>query len=530
MELPALTSPERLLWLLPAAALLWWLAQPPRPRQALFTAHSAQWRLAMERARRRPPRFRALRWLLAVLACAMLALAATEPVSAGGKGVQRVVFLLDGSASAAARDLDGVSAFEAACRRVREESRRIPQHVRVDAVVARSGSLERWSDDSARLLAAPGEPGGALPAPLSELASALAADRVAVWAIGDGQAPHGLPPSESLWTQVGRSAPNMALQAAELEDAWPSSRIRVRARVASYRDADVRGEVRIEGAVVAPAAREVEVAARGIAPIELEAERAATGGRVRVSIRFADDALALDDFCEFELPPLPQTRIAVQAEEEGPGFAAAAGVSLAAAVGGAVVDAAPGQPVGFLLVEGGEGALSADPGPLLAFGRKREGAQPWPSPLVVDWDRADPVLAGLDLSELEIEHALRRSLPAGRTLLQGQLPDGSTAPLAVVEEGARGKAYHFCFRLQDSNLGLLAAFPQMLLRCFEQSQPGSRGVVQRTNEVPAAESDLAALPLAPERADVQWAARTADLSAWCAALALALLALRSGVR
>lgn len=530
MELPALSSPERLLWLVPAAALLWLLAQPPRPRIPLFTAHSAQWRLAMERARRRPPRFRALRWLLAVLACAFLALAAAEPVAASDGNPVRVVFLVDGSASGAAKSVGGETAFDMAIRRVRAEAAAIPAHVDVEVVIARGSSLSRWSGEAARLLSDPGIPDGSLPADLGSLAASLASDRTVVWTVGDGQAPSGLPPKDALWTPVGRPLPNAALDVVEFDDAWPLSPIGFRVRIVSYANAELRGVMRIEGAVVAPAERAFELAARGTVSLDLRAERAPSGGIVRVFAVTPGDALQLDDVVEFEVPPLPRTAIAVQAEEEGIGFAAAAGRSLASAVGGSVVEAAPGQPVGFLIAEGGEGAFPVDPGPLLAFGRKRDAAQPWPSPLVVDWDRADPVLAGLDLSELEIAHALRGTLPPGRALLNGQLPDGSNAPLAVVEEGARGNAYHFAFRLQDSNLGLLAAFPQMLLRCYEQSQPGPRAVSRRKPGIPASESDLSEIAPSTSRTGVRWAAQSADLSAWCAALALTLLALRSGVR
>lgn len=530
MELPTLTSPERLLWLLPVVFVLWWLAQPPRPRVPLFTAHSAQWRLAMERARRKPPRFRALRWLLAVLASALLGIAATNPVSAAEDLPDRVVFLVDGSASSAAVDEAGDSAFTAAVRRVREVARSIPDHVDVEVVVARGDSLARWSDDAARLLADPGVPSGQMPASLETLASSLDAERTVVWAMGDGQAPWGLPPKNGLWTPVGRAAPNAALDVVEIVDSWPLSRILLRARVRSFSERRMVGTLRIEGAVVDPAERSVELPPRAEIPVEWSLDRVAAGGVLRAKLSLQGDALGSDDDCEFDLPALPRTRIAVQAEEEGEGFGAAAGKSLAAAVGGAVVEVSPGQPVGFLVVEGGSGSLPSDPGPMLAFGRKQGDAQPWPAPLVVDWDRGDPTMAGLDLSELEIAHALRGSLPVGRALVTGQLPDGSTAPLAVVEEGSRGKAYHFAFRLQDSNLGLLAAFPQLLLRCFEQSQPGSRVVTKRTVEVPAGESDLTRIAPTSERNSVQWAREPADLSVWCAVIALALLALRSGVR
>jgi hypothetical protein len=46
MELPTLTAPQQLWWLLAVLPLLFWLAQPPRPRRLHLTPHRAQWLLA----------------------------------------------------------------------------------------------------------------------------------------------------------------------------------------------------------------------------------------------------------------------------------------------------------------------------------------------------------------------------------------------------------------------------------------------------------------------------------------------------
>ena len=46
MALPSLNAAPQLLWLCLVWPLLWWLAQPPRPRRVLFSAHRTQWLLA----------------------------------------------------------------------------------------------------------------------------------------------------------------------------------------------------------------------------------------------------------------------------------------------------------------------------------------------------------------------------------------------------------------------------------------------------------------------------------------------------
>ena len=265
--------------------------------------------------------------------------------------------------------------------------------------------------------------------------------------------------------------------------------------------------------------------------IEFACERDVNGGSIQVQCALDGDALAADDVAEIMFGPLPRTQIAVQAEGDDATFAKAACKALADAVGGAVVEAKPGMSVGFLLVDGGTGSLPKDPGPALTFGLARKESQPWPSPLIVDWDRSDPIFEGVDLSELEIAQALAETLPAGRVLMTGQLPDGSSAPLCVLEDGARGRAVHFAFRLQDSNLGLLAAFPQILLRCFERTQLQGRSLAVRSEVTDPAESDLTKLSggAAVQAAPV-WSTPPQDLAAWFAIAALLLLALRSGLR
>ena len=535
MELPSLSSPERLWWLVALLPVLYLLAQPPRPQKTLFTAHAAQWQRALQQLQRRPPRFRALRWLLLSLACIVLAMASAGPVQAGTAGVERVVFLVDGSMSMGARAGSGTTAFLRAVECVRALGSSIPAHVEVETVVARSGSIERLGGPFARAWTNPGEPVGALPASLAELANACAREGTLVYVFGDGQPGRGAAPEGVRFVALGESAANAALVKVEVVDGWPLASLVVRATLRSFSDRPMRGTIAWRGSATpasgSAASSEVALEPGASKTIEFACERDVNGGSIQVQCALDGDALAADDVAEIVFGPLPRTQIAVQAEGDDATFAKAAGKALADAVGGAVVDAKPGMSVGFLLVDGGTGSLPKDPGPALTFGLARKESQPWPSPLIVDWDRSDPIFEGVDLSELEIAQALAETLPAGRVLMTGQLPDGSSAPLCVLEDGARGRAVHFAFRLQDSNLGLLAAFPQILLRCFERTQLQGRSLAVRSQVTDPAESDLSKLSggAAVQAAPV-WSTPPRDLAAWFAIAALLLLALRSGLR
>ena len=89
MELPTLTDPMQLAWLALLLPLLWWLAQPPKPKQVHWTAHLPQWLRAEATIRRRPPRFRAVRWLLLALAVTAVVCAKAAPVAQGRSGPDR---------------------------------------------------------------------------------------------------------------------------------------------------------------------------------------------------------------------------------------------------------------------------------------------------------------------------------------------------------------------------------------------------------------------------------------------------------
>ena len=110
----------------------------------------------------------------------------------------------------------------------------------------------------------------------------------------------------------------------------------------------------------------------------------------------------------------------------------------------------------------------------------------WSQAVVVDWDRQDPLTAGLDLADLRIDHALSGILPPGKPLIFGE-----RGPLMVLVEGVDRATIHTAFRMSDSNIGLLPAFPQLLRRSLSRAygQPACPRALAPRLLTPA-ESDL----------------------------------------
>ncbi|MFK7740181.1 MAG: hypothetical protein AB8H80_07645 [Planctomycetota bacterium] len=588
-----------MLWLLVALLpLLWWLSQPPKPKRTLWTAHLPQWQQAMKALRRRPPRGSWLRF--ALLACAAVAatVAASGPVTTAAPGKQRLVVLLDASASMAsagtasegkasegrasegkaservasgsrasgsraagsealssggenAGEAPSPTCFEQAVALARETLAAVPPHVDV-TVLRCGGDLRRRHGAAARALTDLGAPAGPLGVDLRELAEGLADAQTEVWTLTDGQG--SAEPAASLPTTWldGRGA-NAALVDVAIEDRWPLASLHLTVRLVAFgadqaaqepaepRDGAERDEQEVElelrvagsGLLGDEVRRRVRVLAGAVATTAgLDIERTAAGGALVVQLRMPGDRLPTDDVRRFELPPLPAPRIAVFAEGDAGPFAAVAAEALADEVAGEVIapEVAAGQAVGLLLVDGG--AIPMVPGSVRALtfgsrlmavpaaagdsgaGRRAVGnpgegdpatrnpatrnpatgnpatgnpasenpaPEPWPAPQPIEWSRTSPLTRGLDLSELRLERAWLGLLPpAGpgvEPFLWADVGAGASLPLACLVRGPRGVAsVHFAFRLQDGNLPLLAAFPQLLRRAFVASY-GEAGAV-----------------------------------------------------
>jgi hypothetical protein len=526
-------------WLALALVLpvLWWLSLPPRPRHVHWTPHLAQWQNAIAALRRRAPRASSLRFLLLALAAAAAAVAAAGPFVPAQPGPGRLVVLLDGSASMAA-GRDG-SAFARARESIAASMAVVPPHVDV-TVVRIGGDVVRRHGASARALHDLGAPAGPLAVDLAAAARRAAAEDTVVWTVTDGHGQQALPDVGAL-TVLPRTGPNAAVLAVRWQDAWPLPGLAAEVDVLACAGAGERPlavTLRAEGALEAPVDERVAVTNGVVATTTLALARAAAGGEVRIRVALDGDVLAADDTLRAWLPPLPVPRIAVLAEADAGPFARVAAEALAAEVGGAVVaDPTPGSGAGWLLVDGGVAAIQPGRARGLLFGcRPDAGAEPepWLSPTVADWDRESALTRGLDLSELRIDRAWRRSLPPGQVFLWADevLPDagGERTPLAVVS-GDETATVHFAFRLADSNLPLLPAFPQLLRRAFVRSHGVGAIIQARDTPPPPAEVDLREVaPPVPDRPLPPFGGRDEPLARWCVLAGLVFLLLRAGCR
>jgi hypothetical protein len=527
-----LAAPWALL-LLSALPVLWWLSLPPRPHAARWTPHLAQVERALAALRRRPPRLSRLRFLLLALAVVAATLATARPQWRGAPGAERLVVVLDASASMAAAAAGERSPWSIATERLRRTLASVPQHVDVTLLRA-GGELRRRHGASARALHDLGAPAGPLASDLAAVAAATAAEPgTAVWTLTDGQGTPRLPADGAL-SVVPRPGANAAVVAVRLADAWPLPQLSLAVDVVGFVDAPAAAVVHVRGAVVAAVTREVELVAAAEHTLEFAVERAAAGGALEVAIQLPGDVLAADDVYRAWLPPLPAPRIAVLEDAGDSGaFGALAARALAAEVGGEVVAGDAGARVGLLLVDGGRVALPAGSARALTFGCELPNASSapvaWDRPAPLDWARTGELGRGLDLSELRIERAFRGLLPPGEPFLWAS-EDGRPEPLAVVAGTGDVASVHFAFRLADSNLPLLAAFPQLLRRAFVRCHGRGAAPVVVTTPPEPGELDLRQAAPASERPLPPFAPAPVDLSVACLLVGLLALACRCWVR
>lgn len=532
MAVPALIHPERLFWLL-LVPVVWWLAQPPRPRLAVLTAHLRQWLAARDALRRRPVRRRRLRTWLLLAAVALAVLGHSELRLRGSEGPDRLTVLLDGSASMQAREQDGSSAWQRALGLLEREFARLPDQVEVRLLVA-GAKLERRQGMAARSLQDLAPPGGACGIGLQAVASELANDpRSAVWTLTDGQG--AALPDQGALTVLGSPRGNHAIASVQVTDRWPLPQLSLEVLVQDWSGRRTDAVLVVSGPVEPVPETALSLAAGARERVVLALLRQPAGGRLELQLRSSDDALAADDTWACQLPPLPAPRIAVWCDAEaGPAIHVAAD-AMAAEVGGSVVAAGSGEPAAFVLAEGGQADLRPGAVRSLSFGTRLPGVEqpvPWNDVAVLDWDRTDALTAGLDLSELRIAQAWRGILPKGKVLITGQVTGGPPEPLLVYVAGPEGIAsLHAAFRLQDSSLWMLAAFPQLLRRSLLRAYGEAAAIVPDPQNLTAtSESDLQQRGGGTDRPLPAFATEGRNLTVWCLVLALLLLALRSWLR
>jgi hypothetical protein len=525
-----LQHPE-FLWALLALPLLWWLSRPPKPSKQLWTAHLPQWQLAMRALRRRPPRGSLLRFLLLALALAAASLAAAGPTLPGEPGPDRLVVLLDGSRSMAAEH-DGEAAFARARQALTSRLAAVPEHVDV-TLLRCGGDLRRRYGEAARQLADLGVPAGPLDVDLGELADSLQDERTAVWTLTDGQAQVRVPKTGALDVFDARG-PNAAIVAVRVQDAWPLPSLQVAVDLVVHADEGVEVGLFARGAIDGGEERRVVDWRDSIATtVRLDLRRDAAGGELELRVALAGDVLSQDDARVVRLPPLPAPRIAVLADAEAGPFAAVAAKALADEVGGRVVPPTAGGEVGLLLVDGGAAEVEAGQVRAMTFGtRLADGpAEPevWSAPAAIDWAREHALTRGLDLSELRVERAWRGLLPDGEPLLWSD-EGAQRTPLAVLVQGEGVASIHFAFRLQDGNLPLLAAFPQLLRRGFVRSYGDAATLVVEGDEPPAGELELRYAQPPQSRPLPRFGTAERSLARWCIVAGLLALGLRAFVR
>ncbi len=521
--------PERLWWLL-ALPLLWWLAQPPRPSVVHWTPHLPEVQKALAALRRRPPRRSTLRLVCSLAAAAAVVLAYAGLATQGVPGPQRLVVLLDASASMAASAAGRPSAFAAAQERLRAQLAVVPEHVDV-TVLRCGGPLLRRHGAHARAARDLGGPAGGLAAPLADVAERLPAD-TAVWTLTDGQGQARLPARGAL-TVFDVAGPNAAVLAARLTDGWPLPQLEVAVDLIAFAAGPNAVVVRAGGDAVEPTERTLTLSPGVATTLTLPLLRRAAGGELVVAVELAGDVLAADDRWSCRLPALPAPTIAVLADAEAGPYAHVAAAALAAEVGGRVAPAEGAPTAGLLVVDGGEVAIEPGRVRALCFGSRLAGVPRgpvWLEPRIVDWDRRQPWLQDLDLSLLRIAVALPETLPAGQPFLWGEAPSGERAPLAVTAGGPERRSVHFAFRLADGNLPLLPAFPQLLRRAFVHAHAEAAAPTGQRAPLAVGEQDLLRRPAAADRTLPAFGAPPTSVAGALLLAALALLALRAWLR
>jgi Ca-activated chloride channel homolog len=197
------------------------------------------------------------------------------------------------------------------------------------------------------------------------------------------------------------------------------------------------------------------------------------GGRIRVEARVEDD-LEADNvvdgvipaprklkvllvspgnlFMEKALKSDPQVTLETKAPGDYAGGMAASDVVVLDSVSPPKVG--PGR---FILVNAVPGDVPIEP-----LGAMEQ-------PVILDWDRAHPIMRFVDLSKVGVEEALRvRPLAAGRTLLESV-----GGPLIYLVEEPQRKAVFVGFDLFKTDLPLRVAFPLILSNSLRWLQPVS---------------------------------------------------------
>lgn len=469
MRLLAL-SPGVALSLLAAVAAVVVLLYLLKPSPRRLTVSSALiWRRVLRETARAPDR---LRWwvslLLAVAIALMLALGLARPeFGVFGGAAERVVLVLDNSATLATLTADRKTRWDHATERARQ--------------IVRAGGL------GSRYMVADAQ--RAIPSPRFEESNAALAtlDRLRVVTGGrpvfpDVSRPGGagartvlvtdgvadlLPPKQTETLSVFEPADNVGITAFDLRAA-PGDRRRYQAfvEVLNASPGAKRVELKVAGAGRPPIARVLDIPG-GTATSEIFDVSAFAGGPLRASVSAEYDALAADDVAFAYLPPNKTIRVGLVTAGDSP-----LERSLQV-LPGVRVSIVPPQRVGAGLdvdawVFDGYAPERAPRAPVLMFRPRPARWLPASegelgATAVSAWAPRHPVTEGVSLRDVLVDRALALRVPAGAQVLATD-PDGQPLILA----SASGPRWvEVAFAPRDSNLPLQSGFPVFLSNALD---------------------------------------------------------------
>jgi len=483
----------------------------PSPRR-LTVASALIWQRVLKERKREPEQ---LRWwislLLALAIGLVLALALTRPeiAAVSGTAEDRVV-VIDNSASTAARNADGRTRLQHGIDRAGEIVREggagsrfliadTMHQLPAAGFVSREEALAQLRRLEPHAGATPWFPDAGLTQPQAggdadhggkgtpQDNPALAANPRRVWYVTDGIAAVQAPPGTQV-VSVFQSAPNVGITAFEVR-ALPSDARRHEAyvEVANAAPGRTQVEVRISGVGAQPVSRALQLEANATANLVLDAS-AFGEGPLRATVRSDTDAFELDDTAYAYLPGKGRVRVALvtpgnaelsrmlrllprlEVEVVSPGRVRDLGRFDAA-----ILDrvAPPQPPVVPALLIGPERV------PWL-IGRAGEVSDT----RIARWDGSHPLLSGVALRDVMIDHASAPqadAAPRHAALVTVARGPAEEALILATREGRRIALVSFA--LDASNFALQPSFPAFLANAVDWLTREPRAASYRLGQV-----------------------------------------------
>lgn len=414
--------------------------------------------------------------LLQLLVIALLTLALARPLlSRDLPGQRRIVLILDTSASMHAEEEHGTR-FDQALAQARAAVRGMGMgdELMLVTLADRADVALPFTDNRRVILNAlegiePGHTGTNLAAAFS-LLEGLPPDKreTHVFVVSDGAAnPPAFNPPEGMrfaWRPVGETRKNVGITVFQLRPrpGAPSDfEILLEAGNFSGEPVSFPYELRIEGNLVDAGQFDLAPDARERTTLQQFSNQ---GGVVEARLDY-EDAFRLDNVAYAVLPP--PTPVPVQLVTEGNLFLESAlatdeGVSLDVAAPDAYAEAPEARP-GLVRIFDRWSPDTPPPGNAIylgawpaAFGVATEGALE--KPLISDWKRDDPVMRGLNLTNVSVWKARRITEPGSFTALITSFEQ----PLLLERKNDATHTLLFAFDTQASDLPLRVAFPLLL--------------------------------------------------------------------